>query len=88
MARGYLGNIRWDELSVHVAVNPNEDVLRSENAGFDAGDVFAAGWQERQRGAWLQTAKYLFSCRKHLTHVLAALQVKPMWYSERGGVIM
>lgn len=87
-ARGYLVNIGWDELSVHVAVNPNGDVLRFWDAGFDAGDVFAAGWLERQQGAWLQTANNLFSCRKHLTPVLAALQVKPMGYGDRGGVIM
>jgi hypothetical protein len=87
-ARVYLRNIGWDELSIHVAVNPVGDILKAFNAGFDAGDVFAAGWLERQRGAWLQTAKNLFSCRRHLTPVLAALDVKPLGYGDRGGVIM
>lgn len=86
-ARGYLGNIGWDELSVHVAVNPKGDIVRSWNAGFDAGDAFGAGWLERQKGAWLQTAKDLFSCRKRLAPVLAALEVKPLGYGDRGGVM-
>jgi len=50
-ARGYVGDAGFGELSIHVAVNPNGDWVKAWNAGFTAGDAFAAGWLEREKGA-------------------------------------
>lgn len=66
-----MGDAGWGELSVHVAVHPKGDVLRAANAGFDAGDAFATAWLERERGAWMQAASNLFTCRKLLVGPLA-----------------
>jgi hypothetical protein len=43
------------------------------------------GWQ---RGAWMQSSDDSFNCRKVLLGELAALQVEPMGYGDRGRVIM
>ena len=86
-ARGYVEPIGYAELSVHVAVNPKKDGVRDYLAGFSAGDAFARGWLERERGAWLQSATKLFNCRKNLLSVLAAMAVEPHGYGDRGRVI-
>jgi hypothetical protein len=85
-ARGYVHDIGFGELSIHAAVNPISDWVRCGNAGFDAGDAFAAGWLERQEGAWLQSATNLFNCRKVLVTSLAGLEAEPLGYGDRGGV--
>lgn len=85
-ARGYVHDIGFGELSIHAAVNPIKDWVRCGNAGFDAGDAFAAGWLERQEGAWLQSATTLFNCRKVLVTSLAGLETEPLGYGDRGGV--
>ena len=87
-ARGYVGDIGHAELSIHVAINPNGDLVRAGNGGFHAGDAFAAGWLERKRGAWLQSATSLFNCRRKLLKPLALIIVEPKGYGDRGGVIM
>jgi hypothetical protein len=87
-ARGWVGDAGFDELSVHAAVNPKGTWVRTANGGFSAGDAFAGSWVERQRGAWLQTADTSFACRKSLLGVLAALDVLPQGYGDRGRVIM
>ena len=87
-ARGYVGDIGHAELSIHVAINPNGDLVRAGNGGFHAGDAFATGWLERKRGAWLQSATSLFSCRRKLLKPLALIVVEPKGYGDRGGVIM
>ena len=86
-ARGYVHDISYAELSIHVAVNPKGDMLRAFNAGFDAGDAFARGWLERGRGAWLQSATTSFNCRKSLIKKLASMTVNPHGYGDRGRVI-
>jgi hypothetical protein len=43
----------FDELSIHVAVNPKDDWVKASNAGFNAGDLFASTWLEREKGAWI-----------------------------------
>ena len=87
-ARGYVSDISYSELSIHVAVNPKGDLVRAANAGFHPGDAFAAGWLERQRGAWLQTATSMFNCRRTLLKSLASMTVQPCGYGDRGRVIM
>jgi hypothetical protein len=87
-AKGYVSDAGWDELSIHAAVNPKGDWLRTANAGFHAGDAFAAGWLERRNGAWLQSATSMFNCKKAILQSLADLTVSPMGYGDKGRVIM
>ncbi len=87
-ARGSVSDAGFNELSVHAAVNPKGDMVRAFNGGFDAGDAFGTTWVERERGAWMQSSDSSFNCRKGLLDHLAALQVEPMGYGDRGRVIM
>ena len=87
-ARGSVSDAGFNELSVHAAVNPKGDIVRAFNGGFDAGDAFGTTWVERERGAWMQSSDSSFNCRKGLLDHLAALQVEPMGYGDRGRVIM
>jgi len=87
-ARGYVSDAGFGELSIHAAVNPNGQWVRAENAGFSAGDAFAAGWLEREKGAWLQAATTQFNCRKSLLKTLADIVVRPRGFGDRGRVIM
>lgn len=87
-ARGAVSDAGFNELSVHVAVNPKDDVVRAYNAGFDAGDAFGTTWVERERGAWIQSSDSSFNCRKALLKALAALQVEPIGYGDRGRIII
>jgi hypothetical protein len=86
--RGYVHDAGWDELSIHGAINPKGDWVRASNAGFNAGDAFAAGWLERKNGAWLQSATTMFNCKKTILQLLADMTVEPMGYGDRGRVIM
>ena len=87
-ARGYLSDAGFHEVNVHAAVNPKGTWIRAGNADFEAGDVVALGWLERERGAWLQSSDTRFSCRKALLAKMAAMQVEPHGYGDRGRVIM
>lgn len=87
-ARGWVGDIGFGELSIHVAVKPKGDWVRAANAGFSAGDAFATTWLEREHGAWIQTSTSSFRCRKALLAELAALDVSPSGFGDRGRVIM
>ena len=58
------------------------------NAGFDAGDAFAAGWLERERGLWLQFSPERFNCRRAMVEMLASLDIQPAGYGDRGKVMM
>lgn len=86
-ARGYVGDAGFGELSIHVAVNPKGKMVRAFNAGFDAGDAFAAGWLEREKGAWLQSATTQFNCRKSLLNTLVGIDVRPRGFGDRGKVM-
>lgn len=87
-ARGWVSDAGFSELAIHAAVNPKGDWVRSYNAGFSAGDVFGTTWLERKRGAWMQTSMSSFRCRKLWLAKLAALDVAPNGYGDRGRVIM
>lgn len=87
-ARGYVTDAGFAELSIHAAVNPKGDWVRASNGGLNAGDVFAAGWLERERVAWLQSATKLFNCRRTLLKPLASMIVEPYGYGDRGQVIL
>jgi len=88
-ARGYVSDAGFDELNIHVSVNPNgREWIKTFNAGFEAGDVFGYTWLERNRGAWIQTSMTTFQCRKALLKPLAELAVEPIGFGDRGRVIM
>ena len=87
-ARGYVSDAGFAELNVHVAVYPQGDLVKAGNGGFHAGDAFAAGWLERERGAWLQSSTTRFNCRRNLVKVLASIIVDPRGFGDRGRVIL
>lgn len=87
-ARGYVSDAGFGELTIHAAVNPKGHWVSCGNAGFSAGDAFGIAWLERKTGAWLQSAETLFNCRKKLIPALAAMNVRPLGYGDRGRVIM
>ncbi|WP_438346824.1 hypothetical protein [Methylorubrum populi] len=78
----------WDELSIHVALWPTSDAdrwIRCTNAGLMAGEACATSWLERRSGAWLQVATdRFFVCRKKRLDIVAALEVSPICFGERG----
>lgn len=87
-ARVAVHDAGYDELSIHVAVNPKGDWVKASDAGFSAGDVFGSTWLERRNGAWIQSSESSFSCRRHLLSKLSNMQVTPAGYGDRGWVIM
>lgn len=87
-ARGSISDAGFDEISIHAAVNPKGDTVRAFNAGFDAGDAFGTTWVERRKGAWIQSCDRDFSCRRDLVPELAALDVKPNGFGDRGAILM
>ncbi|MGY4177656.1 hypothetical protein ACVIHH_002947 [Bradyrhizobium sp. USDA 4518] len=78
----------WDELSIHVALWPTaegERWVRTMYGGNFAGEVFASGWLERRDGAWLQVGDGPeLSCRKRRLAQVAALNIRPKGYADRG----
>lgn len=90
-AIGYVNDAGWDELTIHVALWPADDgrrFVRTVNAGFFAGEAYATGWLERQRGAWLQSSPESFNCRKRLLGRVAGAAVTPNGFGDRGKVIL
>jgi hypothetical protein len=87
-ARGSVATAGFDELALHVAVNPKGENVRFHSGGFSAGDAFGTTWLERRNGAWLQSTPDGFRCRKALLPVLAELDAQPRGYGDRGKLIM
>jgi hypothetical protein len=90
-AKAYAADAGFSELAIHVAICPTKNAsewLSSYQAGFSAGDAFAASWIERDRGAWIQSALGSFKCRKVLLNQLAEMEVRPAGFGDRGRVIM
>lgn len=87
-AKGYVSDAGFGELSIHAAVNPKGDWVRTSNGGFEAGDAFARGWLERDRGAYLQHSPEMFSCRRILVKPLGDMNVAPHGFGDRGRVIV
>jgi hypothetical protein len=77
----------YDELSIHVALWPTPNArqaIQAGNAGFYAGDLFAAGWVERRQGRWLQRGPSIMRCRAGLATTVAALKIEPTGYADYG----
>lgn len=91
-AIAHIRDIRFGELSVHVAINPTdkaEDWIDSSNAGFLAGDAFASGWLEREKGRWLQVSEGPTGCvRAALLDRIVAARPEPVGYADNGRFMM
>lgn len=85
--RGSISDAGFEEISIHAAVNPKGDAVRAFNAGFDAGDAFGTTWVERRTGAWIQSNDRNFTCRRYLAPTLAALEVNPAGFGDKGAVL-
>lgn len=85
--RGYVADAGFGELNIHAALYPKGKMVAAFNAGFDAGEAFAAGWLERKKGAWLQYSPERFNCRKVMLETLANLDARPMGYGDVGKVM-
>jgi hypothetical protein len=81
----------WDEVSVHAAILPTPDADRwivAGNAGFLAGDAFAAGRLERREGTYLQASSGMFKCRRHCIDALARTAIEPAGFADHGKLRM
>jgi len=87
-ARVAISDAGFDEISIHVAVNPKDEWVRAFNGDFRAGDAFAMTWLERQNGAWIQTNESSLRCRMRLLPLITDMAVEPLGYGDRGRVIM
>lgn len=85
-------DVGFGELSIHVAVRPTKDAeraIRSANAGFYAGDAFAAGWLEREKGKWLQSSTNPATAfRRDLLAMISAMAVEPKGFRSDGRFMM
>jgi len=82
-----LFDIGHEEVSIHVALWPAERgvyFLPAWNAGFNAGDAFAAGYLERKTGSWLQSHTESLRCRRRHLKRIANAKYDPMGYGDRG----
>jgi hypothetical protein len=91
-AVAYVNDAGFEELSIHVTAWPSargEHWIRAGNAGFEAGEAVAAGWLERQDGAWLQVGgRPLLVCRRHRLEALSSLSIRASCYADRGNFKM
>lgn len=87
-AKGYVSDAGFGELNVHAAVFPKDHWVSATNSGFHAGEAFARGWLERERGAWLQSSPGFFNCRRWLIEDLANMEANPIGFGDRGKIIV
>jgi hypothetical protein len=90
-AVAYVNDAGFHELSIHVAAWPTADGhrrIRAGNAGFAAGEAVAAGWMERDDGAWLQYGHPQLSCRRGLLNKLSSFEIKASSFADRGNFRM
>lgn len=80
--RAYVKDAGYDELSIHVALWPTGKFMGCINTGFLAGEAYANGWLERRSGLYLQDTRF-FTCRKHLVHEIANINIEPNGYGDR-----
>ena len=90
-------DIGWDEISIHVAVNPRPSKKASLEiiCGYGAQaemvkerccDAWAGGWLERREGTYLQSSSTvsLFRCRNTIMPILADCAIEPNGYKDNG----
>lgn len=91
-AIGWVNDIGHDELSIHAALWPTErgkHAVQAFNAGLHAGELFAIGWLERQKGAWLQVSAdvgraWTFKARRTRLRTIAEVEIRPHGYAADG----
>jgi len=90
-AIAHIRDISFGELAVHVAINPTdraEDWIESYNSGFLAGDAFASGWLEREKGRWLQASDSPVGCaRAALLDRIVGARLDANGYADAGRVM-
>lgn len=86
-ARACVRQIAYGELRVSVAAQPQGDLVRTVNAGLQAGDAFAIGWLEREAGAWLQFSDKGAACKRGLLTTLSQMDVNPEGYADCGAFV-
>ncbi|UQS87725.1 hypothetical protein M5C90_17955 [Pseudomonas chlororaphis subsp. piscium] len=52
-ALGWVSDIGFGELSIHIACWPNGENIRNGQVGFWAGEAVSSGWLEREQGKWI-----------------------------------
>lgn len=82
----------FDELLIYVALWPTKHAVEwvdVDGSGFRAGEVHASGWLERRDAAYLQVPQgFQFHCRKARLSTVAALDIEPHCYADRGSFRM
>jgi hypothetical protein len=82
----------WGEVAVTVALWPTPDAGRrlggniAKEDQFITGDAYASGWLERKTAAYLMAGngKLVFGCRRSRLATVAALDVQPLGFADRG----
>jgi len=89
-ALGTVEDIGCGEVRVYAAVRPHAHVTdaRFAHGHLRDAEATAAGWLERELGLWLQDSRSDVSCRRTLVAELAALNIKPAGYGDRGKVLL
>lgn len=87
-AIGSVSDAGYDELNVHGALWPTGDAERliaAHGANFHVGQAVAYGWLERREGAWIEyNGSPELHCRKALVNRVAAIDVVPLCFGDRG----
>jgi hypothetical protein len=93
---GFVSDAGYDELAIHVALWPTaegERFVEAGNGGLYAGELFASGWLERRKGAWLQVSNdvatgWSFRSRRDRLRTVAVMQVRPHGFAASGSFII
>jgi hypothetical protein len=87
----YVEEAGFEELSIYVMVNPTaksrKEILWEHNDA-SAGAVWGRCWFERRTGAWIQSSTGYFRCQRAYLDRLAALDIEPQGFGDRGKIIM
>ena len=101
-ARVYVGDLGSGELSVHVVLWPKPGTTAIRDGFHQAaprGEVDAAGWLERRKGAWLQTShrerdgrtvhhEGMLAIKRHRLDQVAGATVMPLGFADGGKFFM
>jgi hypothetical protein len=91
-------NIGWDEISLHVAANPSDELLDVRGSPMHVTstfvraigcDAYAEGWFERRTGPYLMVSdRPRFAARAESRGRLANLMIEPKGYKDSGKFII
>lgn len=83
-ARGYVAEDGTDRLAIHAAVNPRVDWLHRAWLCETPGDAHGQTLIDRRVGAWIESLSQYFTGSPALVKELAAMQVQPACFGDRG----